>query len=157
MRWVDLAFLALGSMLPDIIDKPLGILVFGTAEQGRTFGHPPVPDGPGNIGYLFEEHQAGIGFSRGSSSFSAGLHVEISGYSIVATARKHFSGPGSWSLRLYSNSALRSEKPYGLGPRDAGAIVFIFFAFESRNVIAARWRNLIGMGQDKAGMVRRQV
>ena len=39
MRWVDLAFLALGSMLPDIIDKPLGILVFGTAEQGRTFSH----------------------------------------------------------------------------------------------------------------------
>jgi len=39
MRWVDLAFLALGSMLPDIIDKPLGLLAFGTAEQGRTFGH----------------------------------------------------------------------------------------------------------------------
>lgn len=32
-------FLALGSMLPDIIDKPLGLLAFGTAEQGRTFGH----------------------------------------------------------------------------------------------------------------------
>ena len=39
MRWVDLAFLTLGSMLPDIIDKPLGLLAFGTAEQGRTFGH----------------------------------------------------------------------------------------------------------------------
>jgi len=39
MRWADLAFLALGSMLPDIIDKPLGLLAFGTLAAGRTIGH----------------------------------------------------------------------------------------------------------------------
>jgi membrane-bound metal-dependent hydrolase YbcI (DUF457 family) len=39
MRWVDLAFLALGSMLPDIIDNPLGLVVFGTPAEGRTFCH----------------------------------------------------------------------------------------------------------------------
>jgi len=35
----DLAFLALGSMLPDIIDKPLGLIAFGSPSMGRTFAH----------------------------------------------------------------------------------------------------------------------
>ena len=39
IRWVNLAFLALGSILPDIIDKPMGLIVFGTPEMGRTFAH----------------------------------------------------------------------------------------------------------------------
>jgi hypothetical protein len=38
-RRTSLAFLALGSMLPDIIDKPLGQLVHGTPAMGRTFSH----------------------------------------------------------------------------------------------------------------------
>jgi membrane-bound metal-dependent hydrolase YbcI (DUF457 family) len=36
---LDLLFLALGSILPDIIDKPLGLLVFGSPNMGRTFAH----------------------------------------------------------------------------------------------------------------------
>lgn len=36
---LDLIFLALGSMLPDIIDKPLGLLAFGSPNMGRTFAH----------------------------------------------------------------------------------------------------------------------
>lgn len=35
----SLAFLALGSMLPDIIDKPLGLIVFGSPNMGRTAAH----------------------------------------------------------------------------------------------------------------------
>jgi len=38
----DLAFLsalAIGSMLPDIIDKPLGLIIFGSMGMGRTFAH----------------------------------------------------------------------------------------------------------------------
>ncbi|MGD0954847.1 MAG: hypothetical protein ABR985_21095 [Methanotrichaceae archaeon] len=35
----DLACLALGSILPDIIDKPLGLIVFGTPSMGRTVAH----------------------------------------------------------------------------------------------------------------------
>jgi membrane-bound metal-dependent hydrolase YbcI (DUF457 family) len=38
-RRANLAFLALGSMLPDIIDKPLGQLVNGTPAMGRTLSH----------------------------------------------------------------------------------------------------------------------
>jgi len=36
---VDLAFLTVGSMLPDIIDKPLGFMLFGTMNHGRIFAH----------------------------------------------------------------------------------------------------------------------
>jgi membrane-bound metal-dependent hydrolase YbcI (DUF457 family) len=32
-------YVLLGSMLPDIIDKPLGELLFGTPAMGRTFAH----------------------------------------------------------------------------------------------------------------------
>ncbi|OGO16292.1 MAG: hypothetical protein A2Z02_03655 [Chloroflexi bacterium RBG_16_48_7] len=39
-RGIDLRFLMLGSMLPDIFDKPLGIFIFGnTLSNGRIFCH----------------------------------------------------------------------------------------------------------------------
>ena len=39
MRGAHLGFVLLGSMLPDIIDKPLGELRFGTPAMGRTIAH----------------------------------------------------------------------------------------------------------------------
>jgi len=39
IRRTSLAFLALGSMLPDIIDKPLGHLLYGTPAMGRIYAH----------------------------------------------------------------------------------------------------------------------
>ena len=39
IRGADLAFVLLGSMLPDIIDKPLGTILFGTPAMGRIFAH----------------------------------------------------------------------------------------------------------------------
>ncbi len=39
VRSADLAFVAVGSMLPDIIDKPLGTILFGTPSMGRIFAH----------------------------------------------------------------------------------------------------------------------
>ena len=35
----SLAFVALGSLLPDIIDKPLGYLIYGDMGTGRIFAH----------------------------------------------------------------------------------------------------------------------
>ena len=35
----DLIFVAIGSMLPDIIDKPLGDVIYGTPNMGRIFAH----------------------------------------------------------------------------------------------------------------------
>ena len=40
-------------------------------------------------------------------------------------------------------------------PEVLGLSYLIFFAFESRHVIVARWRNLVATGRDKAAMVRR--
>jgi len=39
LHHVNLAALALGSMLPDIIDKPLGLIAFGSPNMGRTIAH----------------------------------------------------------------------------------------------------------------------
>jgi hypothetical protein len=39
LRRADLAFIALGSMLPDIIDKPLGTIIYGTPSMGRIYAH----------------------------------------------------------------------------------------------------------------------
>jgi len=38
-RWIDPRFLALGALLPDIIDKPLGLLIYGSMGHGRIFAH----------------------------------------------------------------------------------------------------------------------
>jgi inner membrane protein len=35
----SMALVALGSMLPDIIDKPLGCVIFGSAYNGRIYAH----------------------------------------------------------------------------------------------------------------------
>jgi membrane-bound metal-dependent hydrolase YbcI (DUF457 family) len=35
----NLVFVAAGSMLPDIIDKPLGEILYGTPNMGRIFAH----------------------------------------------------------------------------------------------------------------------
>ena len=35
----SMAFVALGSMLPDLVDKPLGWIVFGTPAMGRIYAH----------------------------------------------------------------------------------------------------------------------
>jgi|WetSurMetagenome_2_1015567.scaffolds.fasta_scaffold01215_20 hypothetical protein len=41
-RSAALGYVLLGSMLPDIIDKPLGELIFGTPNMGRTICHTLV-------------------------------------------------------------------------------------------------------------------
>jgi hypothetical protein len=35
----EIAFVAIGSMLPDLIDKPLGYLIYGAMGTGRIFAH----------------------------------------------------------------------------------------------------------------------
>lgn len=39
LKRVDTAFLALGSILPDLIDKPLALMIFGIMNHGRIFAH----------------------------------------------------------------------------------------------------------------------
>jgi membrane-bound metal-dependent hydrolase YbcI (DUF457 family) len=156
MRWVDLAFLALGSMLPDIIDKPLGLLAFGTAEQGRTFGHT----------LLFLMILATLAVYLKDirlASVSAGVLAHLVLDSMWKSPAILFwpllgnflpvqdLGVSDYILTLLYG--LRN--PMVWVPEVLGLSYLIFFAFESRHVIAARWRNLVATGRDKAIMVRR--
>jgi len=156
MRWVNLAFLALGSMLPDIIDKPLGLLAFGTAEQGRTFGHTLL-------------------FLMVLATLAVYLkNVRMASVSVGVLA--HLVLDSMWKSPVILFWPLLGNFPpvqdlgvsdyilallYGLRnpmvwvPEVLGLSYLIFFAFESRHVIAARWRNLVSTGQNKVTMVHR--
>jgi len=151
-----MTFLALGSMLPDIIDKPLGLLAFGTAEQGRTFGHTLL--------FLIVLATLAVYLKNlrlASVSFGVLAHLVLdSMWKSPAILFWPLLGnfPRAQDLGIldyFPNTAVWSEKPYGLDPRGAGAVVSYLLAFESRHVIAARWWNLVATGRDKAAMVRR--
>ena len=156
MRRVDLAFLALGSMLPDIIDKPLGLLVFGTAEQGRTFGHT----------LLFLMILATLAVYLKDirmASVSAGVLAHLvldsmwkSPAILFWPLQGNFPPVQDLGVSDYILTLLYGLRNPMVGvPEVLGLSYLIFFAFESRHVIAARWRNLVATGRDKAAMVRR--
>ena len=156
MRWVDLAFLALGSMLPDIIDKPLGILVFGTAEQGRTFGHT----------LLFLMVLATLAVYLKNARM-ASVSVGVLAHLVLDSMWKspvilfwpmlgNFPPVQDLGVSGYILALLYGlRNPIVWVPEVLGLSYLIFFAFESRHVIAARWRNLVATGQNKMTMVRR--
>ncbi len=158
MRWVDLAFLALGSMLPDIIDKPLGLLAFGTAEQGRTFGHT----------LLFLMVLAALAVYLKNlmlTSVSIGVLAHLVLDSMWTSPAILFwpllgNFPPVQDLGIldYLQTLLYGlRNPMIWIPEALGLSYVIFFAFKSRHVIATRWWNLVAMGRDKAAMVRRYV
>jgi membrane-bound metal-dependent hydrolase YbcI (DUF457 family) len=158
MRWVDLTFLALGSMLPDIIDKPLGLLVFGTAEQGRTFCHT----------LLFLMVLAALAIYLKNvrmASISVGVLAHLvldsmweSPVILFWPLLGNFPPAQVLGILDYFQTLLYAlRNPMVYVPEGLGLLYLIFFAFESRQVIAARWRNLVNTSRDKAAMVRRQV
>ena len=156
MKWVDLVFLALGSMLPDIIDKPLGLLAFGTAEQGRTFGHT----------LLFLMVLAALAVYLKNVRI-ASLSVGVLAHLVLDSMWKspaillwpllgNFPPVQDLGILDYFQTLLYGLRdPMVWVPEALGLSYLIFFAFESRHVIAARWRNLVATGWDKATMVRR--
>ena len=151
MRWVDLAFLALGSMLPDIIDKPLGILVFGTAEQGRTLGHT----------LLFLMVLAALAIYLKNvrlASVSVGVLAHLVLDSMWQSPAILFwpllgnippaqdLGVSDYILTLLYNGM---RNPMVWVPEVLGLSYLIFFAFESRHAITARWHDLVAMGRKR--------
>ena len=167
MRWVDLAFLALGSMLPDIIDKPLGLLAFGTAEQGRTFGHTLL--------FLMVLATLAVYLKNARmASVSVGVlaHLVLDSMwkspvilfwpmlgnfpSVQDLGVGNFPPAQDLGVSDYILAQLYGlRNPMVWVPEVLGLSYLIFFAFESRHVIAARWRNLVATGQNKMTMVRR--
>lgn len=158
MRWVNLAFLVLGSMLPDIIDKPLGILIFGTAEQGRTFSH--------TLMFLMVLATSAIYLKDVRlASVSVGVlaHLVLDsmwGSPIILFWPLLGNFPPAQDLGVidYFQTLLNGlRNPMVWVPEVLGLSELIFFAFESRHVIVSRWQNLVATGWDKAIMVRRHV
>ena len=156
MRWVDLAFLAMGSMLPDIIDKPLGLLAFGTAEQGRTFGHTLL--------FLMVLTALAVYLKNVRiASISAGVLAHLvldsmwkSPAILFWPLLGNFPPVQDLGILDYFQALLYGlRNPMVWVPETLGLSYLIFFAFESRHIIAARWRDLVATGQDKAAMVRR--
>ena len=156
IRWVDLAFLALGSMLPDIIDKPLGLLAFGTAEQGRTFGHTLL--------FLIVLATLAVYLKNlrlASVSFGVLAHLVLdsmwkSPAILFWPLLGNFPRAQDLGILDYFQTLLYGlRNPMVWIPEVLGLLYLIFFAFESRHVIAARWWNLVATGRDKAAMVRR--
>lgn len=39
LKWIDPRFLSLGALLPDIVDKPVGLFIYGSMGHGRIFAH----------------------------------------------------------------------------------------------------------------------
>lgn len=144
MRWADMAFLALGSMLPDLIDKPLGLLAFGTPAAGRTISHT----------LLFLLVLAAV----------AVYLKDVRVASVFAGVLAHLTLDFMWQSPVILLWPLLGNFPqarelgvfdymqillHGLGspmvwvPEVLGLTYLIFYAIESRSVIAARWGTLL--------------
>ena len=150
MRWVDLAFLALGSMLPDIIDKPLGILVFGTAEQGRTFGHTLL--------FLMVLTALAVYLKNvRMASVSVGILAHLvldsmwkSPAILFWPLLGNFPPVQDLGILDYFQTLLYGlRNPMVWVPEVLGLSYLIFFAFESRHAITARWHDLVAMGRER--------
>jgi hypothetical protein len=156
MSWVDLAYLALGSMLPDIIDKPLGVLAFGTAEQGRTFSHTLL--------FLMVLLALAVYLKNVRiASVSGGILAHLVLDSMWKSPAILFwpllgNFPPAQDLGIldYFQTLLYSlRNPVVWVPEALGLSYLLFFAFESRHVIAARWRDLVATCRDRSAMARR--
>jgi hypothetical protein len=155
MRWVDLAFLALGSMLPDVIDKPLGLVFFGTPAAGRMLCHT----------LLFLLVLMALAFYLKDvrlASVSAGVAAHL-------VLDFMWQSPVILFWPLLGNFPLTRELGvfdyiqvllYGLGnpmvwvPEMLGLSYLLYFAYESRSVIAVRWQNLVERGRDMEALIQ---
>ncbi|MFZ3149245.1 MAG: metal-dependent hydrolase [Methanothrix sp.] len=136
---VSLAFLALGSMLPDIIDKPLGLIVFGSPSMGRTVAHT----------LLFLMLLSALSFySRDIGLFSLTLGVLIhlsldfiwnSPETLLWPLLGPFPGVPLQDTMSYLQLLLSGLKNTGiLIPEIAGLAYLIFFAYVERKQ-ASSW------------------
>ena len=158
IRWVNLAFLALGSILPDIIDKPMGLIVFGTPEMGRTFAHTLL--------FLLVLATLAIYLKD----------VRLASVSIGVLA--HLILDSMWQSPIILFWPLLGNFPpapdigtfsyiqgllYGLRnpmvgiPEVLGLSYLLFLAFESRSTLIARYHNIVSKGNDMAAKIQTRL
>ncbi|MGD0951596.1 MAG: metal-dependent hydrolase [Methanotrichaceae archaeon] len=144
IRWADMAFLALGSMLPDIIDKPLGLLAFGTPAAGRTICHTLL--------FLLVLGVLAVYMKdfRVASVFAGVLaHLTLdsmwqSPVILLWPLLGNFPLARDLGVFDYMQALLYGlRNPMVWVPEMLGLAYLIFYAFESRSIIAARWGTLL--------------
>jgi len=154
----SMGFIALGSMLPDIIDKPLGILVFGGANMGRTIAHT----------LLFLLLFAAISFYTRDIriiSLCWGVFVHLILDSMWASPiilLWPLLGPfpaanlmDTWS---YLEMLLRGLKnPYILIPEISGLAYLIYLGYYSRSAVPAWIENHLKKSKDKTSIMLRSI
>lgn len=145
----DLAFLALGSILPDVIDKPLGLVVFGTPAMGRTLAHTLL--------FLLvlvalAVKLRDIRIASVSIGVFAHLILDFMWQSPVILIWPLFGNfPSALDIRTLSYV---QRLLYGLRnplvglPEVLGLSYLLFFAFRSRSALVAKCQNLASTGRD---------
>lgn len=137
---VDLPFLAIGSVLPDIIDKPLGTILFGTS---RIFGHT----------LLFLLLLAVLAIylrDMRIASLCGGVFIHLGLDSMWASPATLlwpllglFPIESNFSLGGYSKKVvLDLNNPNILIPEYLGLVYLIYFAIERRSQILAKIRSI---------------
>ncbi|MCX6678080.1 MAG: metal-dependent hydrolase [Methanothrix sp.] len=151
---VSLPFLALGSMLPDIIDKPLGLIVFGSPNMGRIVAHTLL--------FLMLLSALSIYF-RDIRLFSLtwGVLIHISldfMWNSPKTFLWPFLGPFPSAPLLDTMSYLEMllcglKNPGVLIPEIAGLAYIIFFAYARRRQALACIDHHLKRPREKAGCI----
>ena len=147
----DLAVLALGSLLPDIIDKPLGLIAFGSPSMGRTFAHT----------LLFLLFLAALSFySRDirlySISWGVLVHLALdSMWNSPVTLLWPFLGNFPDALHLDTLSYLEAifsglRDPWILIPELLGSSYFIYFVYKRKNQISAGAKSSLEQPRNRA-------
>lgn len=155
IRWADLAFLTLGSMLPDIIDKPMGLMLFGTPAMGRTFAHTLV--------FLLvlsalSVHLKDVRLASASIGVLTHLILDSMWRSpavIFWPLLGNFPPAPEMGTFDYIQGLLFSLRTPMVGlPEALGLSYLLFFAFQSRSSLFARCRNLASMSRGLAAMIQ---
>jgi len=143
----DLAFLALGSLLPDLIDKPLGWLVYGTPSMGRIYAHTL-------LFLMLLMVLAVVSWDIRLASLSGGVLAHLILDSMWNSPTTLF-----WPLRgpfpvvaeqLNANDYIRQllmglHDPWISVPELLGLTYLLYFAFQHRSRVVAGVKKLTGL------------
>ena len=140
----DLACLALGSILPDIIDKPLGLIVFGTPSMGRTVAHTFL--------FLLIITLLAIRFhDLRIASISGGIATHLvldfmwmSPVTLFWPLLGNFPIPtGLGTFGYFQHLLFELRDPAVLVPELLGLSYLIYFAFEHRSIMVVGLRKVV--------------
>lgn len=144
----DLAFVALGSLLPDIIDKPLGWMIYGTPSMGRIYAHTL-------LFLLLLIALASFFWNIRLASLSGGVlaHLALdSMWNSPTTLFWPFRGGFPVVTELNTNDYIKQllmglHDPWILVPELLGLAYLLYFVLQRRSSLVAKGKKLIRMGE----------